>query len=451
MRNELPYSGLAYDIGTYEPDDLVLETAEGAVASFDNGADDLPLKSLVVDIVPKQSGSGDPSPSNVRPITGWDEVEVVRCGKNLFNHTLTTRTVNGTTFTVNADKSITISGTPTAETRVVLSSGVFWEGKVSAVLSCGLTFPVGLRLFATKKLNGATTYPTLLYNGVSYAQLLADGAEWWGTVLEVATTFSGTITLKLQLEVGSTATAYEPYQGTSYPITLPSTVYGGTLDVVSGGGVSDIQFTVFDGTENWYSLSADGRFYLADFVPPQIDNIELEGISSIAKRGSTASLQVGEFGVRGFTASNGWIGFTMDSASYPSVDSFKSLLATLYNNGTPATVAVKLSTPTDFNTTPTPINTLLGSNNIWADTGDVNVGYLPQVEKNTFPYSGTKYYVGVFEPIEEEEATTDAPLNITPIDEAINLTPIDEPIDITPIEPIDEPIVLTETEELDNG
>ena len=54
----------------------------------------------------------------------------------------------------------------------------------------------------------------------------------------------------------------------------PITVYGGEIDVVKGEGDNDRQFTVFDGTENLYSLGADGRYYLADFVPPQNDNIE---------------------------------------------------------------------------------------------------------------------------------------------------------------------------------
>lgn len=37
-----------------------------------------------------------------------------------------------------------------------------------------------------------------------------------------------------QLEIGSTATAYEPYSGETHTITLPTTIYGGYLDVVTG-------------------------------------------------------------------------------------------------------------------------------------------------------------------------------------------------------------------------
>lgn len=52
-----------------------LMSASGAVATFSDGAD-LPLKSLNVDIEPVQSGTGDPSPVNFRPISGWNAVNV---------------------------------------------------------------------------------------------------------------------------------------------------------------------------------------------------------------------------------------------------------------------------------------------------------------------------------------------------------------------------------------
>lgn len=55
---------------------LPTDSASGAVASFTDGADDIPLKSLVVGINPVQSGEGDPSPDNVRPISGWTGMTV---------------------------------------------------------------------------------------------------------------------------------------------------------------------------------------------------------------------------------------------------------------------------------------------------------------------------------------------------------------------------------------
>lgn len=53
----------------------VVGSASGAIATFDDGSA-LPMPSLKVSIEPYQEGSGDPSPANVRPISGWDEVKV---------------------------------------------------------------------------------------------------------------------------------------------------------------------------------------------------------------------------------------------------------------------------------------------------------------------------------------------------------------------------------------
>lgn len=52
------------------------DTASGTVATFSDGADGVPVKSLSVAVEAVQSGSGDPSPSNVRPISGWDKIHV---------------------------------------------------------------------------------------------------------------------------------------------------------------------------------------------------------------------------------------------------------------------------------------------------------------------------------------------------------------------------------------
>ena len=49
--------------------DGIVETATGAVASFADGADGLPVHDLTIAILPVQSG--EPSPENILPITGW--------------------------------------------------------------------------------------------------------------------------------------------------------------------------------------------------------------------------------------------------------------------------------------------------------------------------------------------------------------------------------------------
>lgn len=63
---------------------LIEYTATGNPVSFVTNLEK-ELTGLIVGIEPVQSGSGDPSPENVRPITGWTGANVYRTGKNLFD------------------------------------------------------------------------------------------------------------------------------------------------------------------------------------------------------------------------------------------------------------------------------------------------------------------------------------------------------------------------------
>lgn len=54
-----------------------------AIASFT--AVSSTLRELVVDITPVQFGTGDPSPTNVRPISGWTAANVTRTGINVWD------------------------------------------------------------------------------------------------------------------------------------------------------------------------------------------------------------------------------------------------------------------------------------------------------------------------------------------------------------------------------
>lgn len=55
---------------------LIINTASGAIASFSDGADNRQIRKIVGTIVPAQAGTGDPSPDNVRPISGWTQANI---------------------------------------------------------------------------------------------------------------------------------------------------------------------------------------------------------------------------------------------------------------------------------------------------------------------------------------------------------------------------------------
>ena len=112
IKNELPI------IPGYAAGDIV--TIEAAAA---------PLNKCVVYILPVQSGTGDPSPSNVRPITGHTELNLVqKDGSDTLIHTYTTdlgTTVYGGTLDV-------VSGVLTID-RAIVDLSTFTLGTLGDV------------------------------------------------------------------------------------------------------------------------------------------------------------------------------------------------------------------------------------------------------------------------------------------------------------------------------
>lgn len=64
---------------------LPIDTASGQIASFPDGQSVIPMVSLLADIEPIQSGTGTPSPDNVRPISGHTECVTSVSGVNVWD------------------------------------------------------------------------------------------------------------------------------------------------------------------------------------------------------------------------------------------------------------------------------------------------------------------------------------------------------------------------------
>lgn len=207
---------------------MVTDTASGAIASFPDGSDLLPVKSLIANIVPKQSGSGTPSPDNIRPISGWESVVLTDAGKNLFNKANadelycdgSARLVSNATF-----KSVYIPLSP--NTNYVYSQTVF--GNYTRLALCNsLEAETSIYKPTTKASGFAETTP-LAFTNTDFKYLVC--------TIYRSTTDTNTfdeIADSCMLELGTTATAYEPYTATTHTTSLGRTVYGGTVDVVSG-------------------------------------------------------------------------------------------------------------------------------------------------------------------------------------------------------------------------
>lgn len=170
----------------------------------------------VVTLEPKQAGTGDPSPENVRPIAGWDEVSVNVRGKNVLDITGAYRHA----FNYVLPNAMLVSGaTYTFSVPPTLSDG-------ETVALFGIADDYAFTGYLGKGRNASFTVPS----GLDFSQgiWIAGGS---------ATALNGVEPEDFMVELGSTPTPYEPYQpGTTATLTLPKTIYGGTVDAVTGVG-----------------------------------------------------------------------------------------------------------------------------------------------------------------------------------------------------------------------
>lgn len=322
------------------------KTASGPIVSV-NDALAAPLRSLVANIEPVQAGSGDPSPDNVRPISGWSAVNVCRTGKNLSSvsswsgHSgvagvLDTPIPPNTEFTMSGIFSR--DGAATNGCAILFG---FSDGTDSGWTSLGVN---------SGRKSGTKTYTKEIVSVKFYSSNVgwADSQNYTLTVEE------------FQLELGSTATAYEPYSGNQYTLQLGQTVYGGTLDVTNG--VLTVDRAMVDlGTLPWQIRESLGGFSAT--VTPTPQN-QFKAISSCYPyKGIYSSVTDKAFGY----VYNNHV-FVKDSA-YSDAASLKTAL-----NG--QTLVYELATPITIPLIPTEISTLQGQNNLWADSGDVTVTYL---------------------------------------------------------------------------
>lgn len=164
---------------------------------------------------PKQAGTGDPSPENVRPISGWGEVPVTRCGKNLLDTSDSVR--DG--FNVNLPNATLVKGTTYTYT---VPNTVATDERVGLYVRASDT---RLTRYITAGKSETFTVP----NDVD----LSEGMMLAGVS---STALDNVNPGDFMVELGSTPTAYEPYQGNDYTLTLPETIYGGTADAVTGVG-----------------------------------------------------------------------------------------------------------------------------------------------------------------------------------------------------------------------
>ena len=335
---DVPLPENAYLLKTYED-------VPASIATFNDGSD-LPVKELVVNIDPIQSGSGDPSPSNIRTISGRTESNITRTGKNLLDIDNTERTISSQT-TIKNNMRVP-KGTYTFSVHVKNNSNV--NGFVNLVYGSGMDY---LRLTATANSEGDYS-GTVTFTEEKLLTVMCNGASAGYSY----------VVSNIMLESGDESTTYAPYNGHTYTIQLGSTYYGAELDVTTGlMTVKNVKTTINDLSWNY----VDSWAYPPVFRSGNISDRKISGfvICEAYKKVDDASSW------SAITSENGIIGGVTSANNlqirdddYSSVSAFKAAMGS-------TKIVYELATPIEVQLTPTQVNTILGKNNLYADSGDV--------------------------------------------------------------------------------
>ena len=377
-----------------------LKTVSGLplpIASYKSNSK-LPIQELSLSINPTQSGSGDPAPDNIRPITGVSSVKAYRTGKNLV------QTITNWASVAYVEKYTNWSGGMIGGWPHL--TGYWKAGTYTFSMDIELAAVNNRVVMIFKKASDQKWY--YISNGV-FVKAPSSGAgkapfttESTG---ETTKHIVGTITIpedvdeirlgyydyynryryyNLMVELGSTASDYSAYQGNTYLIQLGGTYYGATLDVVSGKlGVKYVKSIVDKAMLRDYSSSnigfdtANSRMYIRNLFY----NENTGAVGNYFNR----SIKAGGY----FCKSNVFNILALNNTSYSSSQyrtywtlpsgvtdyaSWQTFMQNLIDNDVEVHFVYEFTqgSPIEIDLTPTQINSLLGSNNVWHDgNGDV--------------------------------------------------------------------------------
>lgn len=307
-----------------------------------------PLRRCEMSIDPVQQGSGDPAPDNIRSISGWSGANIWRTGVNLLDPAY--RTTNRTDA---------VDYYRASDQKLTLEPGTY---TLSCSETCGAIYVLE---------NGSALFTG--YDRQAYTFTINSKKDLYFVFFH-----NGSSTIKssdCQLEVGSSASPYTPYSGTSVAVEFPAaagTVYGGTIDPVAGT-LTVTHKGVDLGSLSWTRATSRTNPYFVAAIP------DMKSVNSNAGNMNTKTSMFKN--VAGTTALNN---ADMDNVynctswEFGSNNNNIAIVCKDYTDAASFTIAVTgqtllydLTTPITYQLTPVQIATIGGgqTNYVWADCG----------------------------------------------------------------------------------
>lgn len=276
--------------------------------------------------------------SNICPISGRTAVTVTRTGVNVWDEEWEVNTVSGQQRVCNKNPIPVMAGetyyikTPEVAYFNAVSASGAYQSYIGYAKNDNLAIPIGVEYIAFSVLN---SYGTTYDNNIS-------------------------------INYPSTDHDYHPGTVASVEVQLGQTVYGGTVDVVTGTMVVD-RAMVDLGTMYWSYITASERNYF-------VSNIQDRAVNSTMLCSLYPYMGNSTDGAMIDRADNTLWGNTNGKAikikalAYTDAASFNTAV-------TGQTLVYELAQPITITLTPKQLTTLLGQNNVWSDADSVSVEY----------------------------------------------------------------------------
>lgn len=338
--------------GIYEALPVDTESGNPAVITDAFGG---ACKSLKLTLEPIQSGSGTPSPQNVRPISGRTQSVVAKTGKNLVNPSEGSFTSVASWVSLeNVNANTVTNGTP-----IYLPEGTY-------------TLSYAERTTAwTTQIFGAdgSTIVNSSQNSVTFT-VSADTLGY----IRINVGYQQAVSFKIQIEVGSTATAYKAYNGETITRTYGTTIYGGSDDVTGDGATVTYDALVVSADTSIERVATNTtgkyRFYLTPpSVPVEPSSVDIPGdiTSSVCLKTTAYNTYTC---TEGASIREGRIILYLDAISGMSAADAKTYLV-----GKGAVFAYPLATSTTISLASQNVTLLHGDNVLTTDADSIEASY----------------------------------------------------------------------------
>ena len=322
---------------------------------------------------------------NICPISGHTSAVVTRTGKNIAIPTVTEYTLYGVTINSASNGEVTINGTATANitsTTQYFSEMKLSEGTYSIIcdyFSTGNMMRVQ-DIDSNTTLVSCTTADTVFQFSISQPTNIrifmrfANGTSFSNTKVHYCLAYGNYASLD-----------YETPNIQQVTLDFGQTVYGGSVDVKTGTlTVTHYMITDLEDKTLIYASQNDDGYVV--YISPSVNNLPANKVSF--GMSNVFSTKIGQGKIGRLAVADNAIYFVLPKVELSSYDiaSAKTWLAEKN-----VQIYYALATPQTYQLSNAQLSTLLGVNNIWADTGDISVTYTskskPEISVTTDPTS----------------------------------------------------------------